>query len=418
MIRLKSLLFEVSLDQLKTQFVDTGKITDSEFTEIIDASGGKSAYATWLTKMVANKIIKPEDLYKYNSYFKIFDRRKREYQFQDINQYKTSQDISQFILKSVEIFDKEKSDPSQQKGVTRSNKYREFYIGSVEGFDVYELPKGRTDLYGVSCEMGSGTQWCTATGKTRKHFDSYISKGPLFIFSKPGSDEKYQFSYQTKNFMNKYDGTVLSAITYTSLADQTKLYNLFKFIESKRSKYKIPIEAKFLFNPNNLSKNDLKIRGDLNLYDSGVTSLPNGLTVTGHLHLDNNKIKSLPKNLTVGSISFSNNSIEKLPDDITIHDSLSIAHTPIRSLPDNLTIPGSLYINGNPMKSLPDNLTVGKNLYISNSDFDSFPKNLTVHGDMEFKRSAIASNYDVYSRDDIRKMIEDKGGSVNGRIIT
>ena len=143
--------------------------------------------------MVASKIIQPEDLYKYNSYFKIFDRRKREYLFQDINQYKTSQDIQQFILKSVEIANKEKSDPSQQKGVARSDKYQEFYMGSVEGFDVYELPKGRKDLYGVSCEMGSGTEWCTATGKTREHFDKYISKGPLFIFSKPGSDEKYQF---------------------------------------------------------------------------------------------------------------------------------------------------------------------------------------------------------------------------------
>jgi adenylylsulfate kinase-like enzyme len=97
MIRLQSLLFEVSLDQLKTQFVDTGKITDSEFTEIIDSTGGKSAYATWLTKMVATKTIQPEDLYKYNTYLKVFDRRKREYPFQDINQYKTPQDIAKFI---------------------------------------------------------------------------------------------------------------------------------------------------------------------------------------------------------------------------------------------------------------------------------------------------------------------------------
>ena len=67
MIRLKDLLLEVSIDQLKTQFVDTGKITDSEFTEIVDSAGGRSAYATWLTKQVVNKLIKPEDLYKYNS---------------------------------------------------------------------------------------------------------------------------------------------------------------------------------------------------------------------------------------------------------------------------------------------------------------------------------------------------------------
>ena len=207
-ILLKNLLLEVSLDQLKTQFVDTGKITDSEFTEIIDSSGGKSAYATWLSKKVADKIINAEDIYKYNAYFKVFDRRKREYVYQDLNQYKTINDISQFITKSVEIAAAEQKDPSQQKGIAKSNKYDEFKIGSVDGFDVYELPKGRTDLYGVSCELGSGTEWCTASGRTKNYFDNYIAKGPLFIFIKPGSDEKYQFSYEESQFMDKNDRPV------------------------------------------------------------------------------------------------------------------------------------------------------------------------------------------------------------------
>jgi len=209
MIKLKQILLEISLDQLKTQFVDTGKITDSEFTEIIGATGGKTAYATWLTKKVIDKIINTEDLYKYNNHFKIFDRRKREYPFNDINQYKTPEDIKQFILKSVEILNTEKQDPSKQKGITKSNKYQEFYLGSVDGFDVYELPQGRKDLYGASCELGSGTEWCTATGKTRTHFDKYIKKGPLFIFIKPGSDEKYQFSYETTSFQDKNDHSII-----------------------------------------------------------------------------------------------------------------------------------------------------------------------------------------------------------------
>jgi hypothetical protein len=186
MIKLKSLLIEVSLDQLKTQFVDTGKISDSEFTEIVDSAGGRSAYATWLTKQFVNKTIKAEDLYKYNTYFKLFDRRKREYPFQDINQYKSADDITKFIQTSVELYNRENNDPSKQKGVARSDKYKEFYIGSVEGFNVYELPRGRTDLYGASCDLGSGTDWCTATGNTRRPFDNYIEKGPLFIFIKPG----------------------------------------------------------------------------------------------------------------------------------------------------------------------------------------------------------------------------------------
>jgi hypothetical protein len=211
-LSLTKLLLEASLDQLKTQFVDSNKITDSEFTEIIDATGGKSAYATWLTKKVADKVIKAEDIYKYNTYFRVFDRRKREYIFQDLNQYKTVDDISKFITKSVEIANSEQKDPSQQKGVAKTNKYSEFHMGNVDGFDVYKLPKGRTDLYNTSCELGTGTEWCTATGKTDTHFNQYIKDGPLFIFIKPGSDEKYQFSYETNSYMDKDDQSIL----YTS----------------------------------------------------------------------------------------------------------------------------------------------------------------------------------------------------------
>lgn len=291
MIQLKTLLFEVSIDQLKTQFVDTGKITDSEFVEIIDSTGGKSAYATWLTKMVVTKIIKPEDLYKYNAYFKIFDRRKREYPFQDINQYKTPQDIAKFIETSVEISNKEQRDPSQQKGVAKADKYAEFRIGSVDGFDVYKLPKDRRDLYGASCELGSGTEWCTATGKTDKLFKHYIKAGPLFIFLKPGSDEKYQFSYEEEQFMDKNDNSVFQN------HESSKIYNLFRFIELKYPEYKTPFLMKLLNDPKSITPDDLKINRNLRLNNSSLNSLPDNLSVNGTLDISNTNIDSLPKNL-------------------------------------------------------------------------------------------------------------------------
>ena len=206
---LKEIITEVSIDQLKTQFVDAGKISSEDFKEITDATGNKSAYATWLAKKVADETIKSEDISKYKKYFSIFDRNKKSYPYSDINQYKTTNDISQFIKTSVEIANKETKDPSQQKGVARSDKYKEFYMGSVDGFDVYELPKGRKDLYGVSCKLGSGTEWCTATGKTKSYFNKYISSGPLFIFIKPGSEEKYQFSYENDQFMDKDDTPII-----------------------------------------------------------------------------------------------------------------------------------------------------------------------------------------------------------------
>ena len=418
MIKLKSLLFEVSIDQLKTQFVDTGKISDSEFTEIVDASGAKSAYTTWLTKQFVDKTIKAEDLYKYNTYFKIFDRRKREYQFQDINQYKTSDDITKFIQKSVELYDRENKDPSQQKGVARSDKYKEFYIGSVDGFNVYELPKGREDLYGASCELGSGTDWCTATGKTRGHFDKYIERGPLFIFIKPGSDEKYQFSYEGDgelgpSFMDKDD----KSIDVVGIDSKRAAYilSLFKFIESKRPKYRVPVRLKLIYDPKSFTKDDLNIEGDLNLNGTPITSLPDGLKVSGFLDLSNTNITSLPDSLTVGgSLNLRNTPITSLPVGLTVANSLYLSNSKITSLPDGLTVNGTLDLANTKITSLPAGLTIKDNLFLSNSKITSLPVGLTVGGSIHMKNTPMSKK--GYLENDILKMIQDKGGSAPERI--
>lgn len=204
---LENLLNEVSVETLKSHFVDTGKISLEDFEESAKVTKNKSAYLTWLLKRLDNKDIKSEDIYKFEKYFDIFNRRKREYPHQDINKYKTASDISTFIKQSLEIQNKESKSPSDQKGVAKANKFKEYEIGVVDGYTVYKIPKGRKDLYGMSCELGSGTEWCTASGKHRKNFDEYIETDNLYIFVK-GAD-KYQFHYESGQFMDKDDQSVI-----------------------------------------------------------------------------------------------------------------------------------------------------------------------------------------------------------------
>jgi hypothetical protein len=311
---LQILILEASIEQLKTQFVDSGKINQEIFNDVVNTTP-KSAYITWLLKKVIDKTIKLEDIYKYKKYFMVFDRRKKEYTYADINQYKSSQDVSDFIKTSIDILDKESKDVSQQKGMSKSDKYKEFYIGSTNGFDVYMLPKDRKNLYGASCELGSGTEWCTATGKTREHFDDYISKGPLFIFIKPNSKEKYQFSYEGSQFMDKDDNPI---------GNESYIYELFKFIKEKYPKYDVPFKYKLLYDPESLTNKDLNIKGDLDLSNLPITTLPDGLKVEDHLNLENTKITSLPKSIQPEDLSLDftpfinkymdiyNNNIEKI----------------------------------------------------------------------------------------------------------
>ena len=344
---LTTLLLEVSLEDIKSHFVDTNKISQNDFEEIISAVGNKTSYATWLAKKVANNIIKGEDIYKFKKYFSIFSRQKKKYPSSDINSYKSAEDVVTFIKKSIEIADEEKTDPSKQKGVSRSDKYKEFYMGSVDGFDVYELPQGRNDLYGASCELGSGTEWCTATGKNRKYFDEHIQSGPLFIFIKPGSDEKYQFSYETIQFMDKHDNSIFNS--------ETNLYNLFDFIETNRPEYKIPLTVKLRYYPESITKDDLNVKGDLD-FDF---------------------------------------------------------KTPFTSLPDNLTVGGYLGLTNTPITSLPDNLTVEDHLFLSNTPITTLPNNLRVGGMLNLRHTPLSKQY---SEDEIRKMIQDRGGDVEGEI--
>ena len=204
-------LNEVSIDMLQTQFVDTGRIDRNTFKDIIDAAQNDSAFATWLTSRVAGTkkakpIIKKEDISKYKKHLETFKRNKREYPLKDINMVKDQNALDDFIKKSREIQAREEEDISQQKGVSKSEKYTKLKLGEVDGYEIFKFPKGSKELYGASCELGSGTDWCTATGNTDSFFQDYINRGDIYIItSKSNPKEKYQFHYESDSFMDSDD---------------------------------------------------------------------------------------------------------------------------------------------------------------------------------------------------------------------
>lgn len=85
----------------------------------------------------------------------------------------------------------------------------------------------------------------------------------------------------------------------------------------------------------------------------------------------------------------------------------------IKSLPNNLNIERDLYCYFCDIKSLPDNLYVGRNLNISYNDINAIPDNLYVGGYLVLHNTPLSKKYD---EEEIRKMIEDKGGYVKARI--
>lgn len=232
----------VDVEFIRKKVKDSNKLSINTLDNIIDITKGKGSHAMWLTKKVADGLIDENDIFLWNDYLDIYKRYKNKFKHNDINSFKTNNDINDFIETVNGIKEKEKTNPSSQKGIEKSKKYQDYKIGTVEEFDVYEIPQGRIDLYGMSCDLGSGTGWCTATGKDRKQFDKYVKEGNLYIIT--NGNEKYEFHYPSDEYMDKNN----KSLFLLDMKDFDKYYSIFEFLEDKRGE-EIPDAMYFVKNP-------------------------------------------------------------------------------------------------------------------------------------------------------------------------
>jgi len=281
---------------------------------------------------------------------------------------------------------------------------------------------------------------------------SYDQKNKYISF---GHDLSYnQVEITPKELLIKYAKTTIGNnlpedfVKKMSPSDQKELKN-------NRIEEYGELKSKFIYYQNDLTPEDLTVKGSLNLSNTPITSLPNNLIVGGDLNLNDTKITSLPNNLIVGGyLNLNDTKITSLPNNLKVGGDLVLNNTPITSLPDNLTVEGGLYLYHTPITSLPDNLTVGESLYLSNTKITSLPNNLKVGGHLNLSDTPITSLPDnlkvggfldlsgtpitslpdnlkvgeslflgntplskKYTKDEIRKMIEDKGGYSLGGIM-
>jgi hypothetical protein len=112
------------------------------------------------------------------------------------------------------------------------------------------------------------------------------------------------------------------------------LKKIFEFLEEK-GEHKAPFIWKHM-NDIPLTKEELNIKGNLDLTDSKIKSLPEGLKVGGDLYLDGSYVKSLPKGLKVGGdLYLDGSSVHSLPKGLEVYGDLYIADTILASKSDD-----------------------------------------------------------------------------------
>jgi hypothetical protein len=100
-------------------------------------------------------------------------------------------------------------------------------------------------------------------------------------------------------------------------------------------------------------------------------------------------------------------------EDTKIPFKTKLIYAPDTLTPDDLKVGGYLHLSNTPITSLPDGLKVGGNLYLRNTPITSLPDGLKVRGSLHLSNTPLSKKY---TEEEIRKMIEDKGGNIQGKI--
>jgi hypothetical protein len=160
--------------------------------------------------------------------------------------------------------------------------------------------------------------------------------------------------------------------------EKETLKKIFNFLE-KNDNRNVPFIWKLL-NNEPFTEEELNIKGDLDLTETNIKSLPNGLKITGNLILTETDMRFLPEGLLVGG-------------------HLDLYASKIDSLPKGLKVGGDLNIEGTYIELLPRGLQVGGDLYLNDSD---------LHHSIDYNDSNEL-------RDIVKKMVEP--GFIKGKVI-
>ena len=121
------------------------------------------------------------------------------------------------------------------------------------------------------------------------------------------------------------------------------------------------------------------------------------------------QIQQYIKDGSKGNLDLRNTPITSLPDNLKVEGGLFLGGTKITFLPDNLKVVGSLFSSDTKITFLSDGLKVGRNLYLSNTPITSLPDNLQVGGELYLDNTPLSEKY---SKEEIRKMVPGVKGNI------
>ena len=176
---------------------DFNKIIDSDPTTDLEKNQmGK--YSKWLLNLFKRKELKLEDLYKVEEYLETFDKYKNKIEVKDINKIKTL----------PQLYDVVKDYIDSDEATSKKDEIRKIKKDAEKVYEDNEwlvvVPKTEE----AACYYGKNTQWCTAATQYSNQFNHYNRYGKIYININKITNEKYQFHFEYREFMDERNSPI------------------------------------------------------------------------------------------------------------------------------------------------------------------------------------------------------------------
>ena len=135
---------------------------------------------------------------------------------------------------------------------------------------------------------------------------------------------------------------------------------------------------------------DMMVNEEVRLFDTCIERLPAGINHLQSLYVRNSPLECLPENLTIDrELILENVKVTQLPDNIVLNGAVTLSGVPIRRLPEALKIGRYLRVEDCPLESLPSGLVVEEGAYFRDVLLTEIPKGVTFGGDLDIKGTNI-----------------------------
>ena len=213
-------------------------------------SGGNNpgTYARWILGL-ANKN-KLDNIGHVRDILTRFEENKKQLKEKDIMRFKSIDDLEEYLNS-----DDSYKDLSHRQEVRQRQQGRKSADLTKDADLVFEdsqwevwIPK----TYEASCKLGQGTSWCTASTESDYYYNYYKNNygGNYYInINKQDPEEKYQFHFETGQFMDADDRSVLVS-------------NILKTDDELKEFYKEKVVPKFLEEKFGITDGQFKIHID------------------------------------------------------------------------------------------------------------------------------------------------------------